>query len=105
MKPRKKPGNEHIWRWRERSLQESKVWHAHLIHVLGGQCCECGDSGNNSPLTIDHVMGRKWNLRGIRMDERVKRYWAEFKEGVYLRVLCHLCNSAGGTGMAMFYAS
>lgn len=103
--PRRKLGNDRFWRYRAIAMEEAKIWKAHLIHVLGGKCAECGDTGIESPLTIDHVLGRTWKIRDLRLDARVKRYWKEFNEGAYLRVLCYLCNSNGGTGMREFYAA
>lgn len=83
-------------RYRARVLAEARVWHAHLLHVLGGKCFRCGDDGSNAPLSVEHVFGRRWEARSLRLDERVKRYWREFNSGVFLRVLCIPCNGADG---------
>ncbi len=82
-------------RYRLRVLAEARVWHAHLIHVLGGKCARC-DNSEELPLSIEHVNGRQWDVRKYRLDARVKRYWAEYRAGVPLLALCIPCNSGGG---------
>lgn len=64
-----------------------------LIAVLGGVCAWCGSDDHPE---VDHVDGRDWVPRELSATARLQRYFAEFRAGVRLRVLCKRCNSKDG---------
>jgi hypothetical protein len=70
---------------------------AELIEVLGGKCALEDDTCKGG-LEIDHPSGRSfkgshWEPREISFDQRVRRYWWEYRNSVPLRVLCKSHNS------------
>ena len=67
--------------------------HAALVACLGGKCAECGSQYR---LAIDHVDGRGYEARHLSYLVRVRRYYAEYSNGVKLRVLCRKCNGWDG---------
>lgn len=73
-----------------------------LVNMLGGKCAKCGSREN---LTIEHVAGRDWDIRKFSSWQRLKRYWAEYNQGVSLCVLCLSCNSADGNVWRKRYAA
>ncbi len=62
----------------------------------GGLCDACGERFLYEQLDIDHLDGRRWNLRTMSRWGRVARFWKEFKEGVRMRALCRWCNRREG---------
>jgi hypothetical protein len=58
----------------------------------------CSTFGNRwkNPLEVDHVDGRGWAVHALSHRDRVARYWAEYRRGVRLRVLCRRCNGRDG---------
>lgn len=81
-------------RARRKRMERAKVLLRRLLTILGGAVCrDCKHTGNKgNPLTIEHVDGRNYNLRDLRYDARVDRYWKEYGSGVRLAVLCRRCN-------------
>ena len=64
-----------------------------LIALLGGECqdplCKSGEQ-----LQIHHVDGRDWEVTVKDQSARVSRYFAEYRQGARLGVLCKKCNGA-----------
>lgn len=61
-----------------------------LIALLGGACAICASARR---LQVDHIDGRDWCVRHEGLRGRVRRYWAEYRAGARLRVLCAPCNN------------
>lgn len=51
---------------------------------------------NPAMLQIDHVNGKTWQANRLSQAGRIARYWAEYKAGVPLQVLCETCNEIDG---------
>lgn len=89
---------------RQFAMAKAKRDHRSLILLLGDKCKHCGKGWEEAPLQIDHVHGRPFQfrnrsslVRGIRWDERVKRYWREwYDDPESLQVLCRPCNEDKG---------
>lgn len=64
-----------------------------MIEILGGICVYCGEDGTTCALSIGHVKPRTWNIRALRYDARVKKYFDEFFNDVKLQVECLACNT------------
>lgn len=75
---------------RNRKTIEARELRKALVKELGGRCAVCRTTFQ---LAIDHVDGRGWQPRELSSNQRARRYWKEFHEGVRLRVLCKVCNS------------
>lgn len=65
-----------------------------LLEHLGNKCAECGSADE---LEIDHINGRDWHPCQLDIMQRLRRYFAEAREGK-LRVLCADCNARLGSG-------
>jgi hypothetical protein len=64
---------------------------ARLRAALGGRCAHCPSTRR---LEVDHVDGCTWVQRRLNSEHRWYRYWAEYRAGVRLRLLCRSCNGA-----------
>ena len=62
-----------------------------LLEALGGRCAVCG---TRRRLEFDHVDGCTWVQRREGRENRLRRYLAEFRSGVRLRVLCRSHNGS-----------
>lgn len=72
-----------------RQTRWAHKWKAWLLAQLGGKCALCG---SKQDLEVDHVHGRSWCIRDYSQAGRVRKYLAEFHQGVKLRALCRSCN-------------
>lgn len=71
-----------------------------LIRTLSPElrCAICHEVHPLEQLDLDHVDGRTWKVESMSSSTRAARYWREFRAGVRLRVLCHVCGAVEGGG-------
>lgn len=81
-------------RRRRNAMRKAKRDHRALIALLGGRCHVCDDDGSAAPLSIGHKVPRTWNIRKLRYDARIKKYYQEFFAGIVLLVECLACNTS-----------
>lgn len=82
-------------KWDKRKLRVAKSF-AELLKRLGGKCemLGVGPVRCRGPLSVEHKKGRTWDVRSTSWPRRINIYWAEYRAGVPLGVLCLAHNTS-----------
>lgn len=104
MSREQKPYGERTTADQRRAYRQARMRRAFRLHRLllrtlcngPPRCKLCGVTERHHQLDVDHEQGKRYRADRLRYDARVDRYWAEYREGAKLRVLCRRCNGRDG---------